>query len=145
PPAPLPPPPPPVMVTRNDHGLGLYNGDIGICLRDEQDEQQRLKVYFELPDGSVKAVLPSRVPQHETAYAMTIHKSQGSEFEFTVMILPPEFSPILTRELIYTGITRAKKQLALYCDMGVLKRGIKLKTQRASGLVERLMDMGDDA
>ncbi|MBY7975239.1 exodeoxyribonuclease V subunit alpha [Vibrio fluvialis] len=135
----------PVMVTRNDHGLGLYNGDIGICLRDEQDEQQRLKVYFELPDGSVKAVLPSRVPQHETAYAMTIHKSQGSEFEFTVMILPPEFSPILTRELIYTGITRAKKQLALYCDMGVLKRGIKLKTQRASGLVERLMDMGDDA
>ncbi|MCE7631237.1 ATP-binding domain-containing protein, partial [Vibrio fluvialis] len=68
-----------------------------------------------------------------------------SEFEFTVMILPPEFSPILTRELIYTGITRAKKQLALYCDMGVLKRGIKLKTQRASGLVERLMDMGDDA
>lgn len=130
----------PVMVTRNDHALGLYNGDIGICLRDEEDEQQRLKVYFELPDGSVKAVLPSRVPQHETAFAMTIHKSQGSEFDFTLMILPPEFSPILTRELVYTGITRAKYRLALYCDLGVMKRAVKLKTQRASGLIQRLSD-----
>ena len=128
----------PVMVTRNDHGLGLYNGDIGICMRDDTDPEPRLKVYFELPDGSVKSVLPSRVPEHETAYAMTIHKSQGSEFDFTLMILPPEFSPILTRELIYTGITRAKKRLALYADMQVLKRGIKVRTERASGLVERL-------
>jgi len=128
----------PVMVTMNDHGLGLYNGDIGICLRDELEPDMRLKVYFELPDGSIKAVLPSRVPQHETAYAMTIHKSQGSEFDFTVMVLPPEFSPIITRELIYTGITRAKKRLALYCDIGVLKRGIQSKTERVSGLIERL-------
>lgn len=86
----------------------------------------------------MKAVLPSRVPEHETAYAMTIHKSQGSEFDFTLMILPPEFSPILTRELIYTGITRAKKRLALYCNDHVLKRGIRIKTERASGLMERL-------
>lgn len=128
----------PVMVTLNDHALGLYNGDIGICMRDEEDTEQRLKVYFELPDGSVKAVLPSRVPQHETAYAMTIHKSQGSEFEFTAMILPPEYSPIVTRELIYTAITRAKERLVLYCDIAVLKRGIQFKTERASGLVERL-------
>ncbi|MDE1221017.1 exodeoxyribonuclease V subunit alpha [Vibrio aestuarianus] len=128
----------PVMVTRNDHGLGLYNGDIGICMRDSSDEQQRLKVYFELPDGSVKAILPSRVPEHETAYAMTIHKSQGSEFDLTLMILPPDFSPILTRELIYTGITRAKKQLMLFADMATMKRGIKVKTERASGLVARL-------
>lgn len=98
----------PVMVTRNDHGLGLYNGDIGICMQDDSEEEPRLKVFFELPDGSVKSVLPSRVPEHETAYAMTIHKSQGSEFDYTLMILPPDFSPILTRELIYTGITRAK-------------------------------------
>ncbi|WP_068712268.1 exodeoxyribonuclease V subunit alpha [Vibrio tritonius] len=127
----------PVMVTSNDHGLGLYNGDIGLCLEDESDESRRLKVYFELPDGSVKGVLPSRVPPHETAYAMTIHKSQGSEFNHTLMILPPEFSPILTRELIYTGITRAKQRLDLYCDLGVLKRGIKIQTRRASGLRER--------
>ncbi|EPF7977235.1 exodeoxyribonuclease V subunit alpha [Vibrio harveyi] len=128
----------PVMVTRNDHGLGLYNGDIGICMRDDSEGEPRLKVFFELPDGSVKSVLPSRVPEHETAYAMTIHKSQGSEFEYTLMILPPDFSPILTRELIYTGITRAKKRLAMYTEMSVLKRGIKVKTTRASGLVERL-------
>lgn len=128
----------PVMVTRNDHGLGLYNGDIGICMLDDSQQEPRLKVFFELPDGRVKAVLPSRVPEHETAYAMTIHKSQGSEFDFTLMILPPEFSPILTRELIYTGITRAKKRLALYCNDHVLKRGIRIKTERASGLMERL-------
>lgn len=128
----------PIMVTRNDHGLGLYNGDIGLCMRDSDDPEQRLKVFFELPDGSVKAILPSRVPEHETAYAMTIHKSQGSEFDFTLMLLPAEFTPILTKELIYTGITRAKKQLALYADMKVLKRGVRVKTQRISGLVERL-------
>ncbi|MDF2154403.1 exodeoxyribonuclease V subunit alpha [Vibrio sp. CAU 1672] len=128
----------PVMVTRNDHGLGLYNGDIGICMRDDSESEPRLKVFFELPDGSVKSVLPSRVPEHETAYAMTIHKSQGSEFDYTLMILPPDFSPILTRELIYTGITRAKKRLAMYVDMNVLKRGIKARTIRASGLIERL-------
>ncbi|MEZ8192104.1 exodeoxyribonuclease V subunit alpha [Vibrio sp. 1F279] len=137
----------PVMVTRNDHGLGLYNGDIGICMLEADsttlesnsaNSAPRLKVYFELPDGSVKAVLPSRVPDHETAYAMTIHKSQGSEFDLTLMILPPDFSPILTRELIYTGITRAKKRLMMFSDTNVLKRGIKVKTERVSGLGSRL-------
>lgn len=132
----------PVMVTRNDHGLGLYNGDIGICMLGSSESEPRLKVYFELPDGSVKAVLPSRVPEHETAYAMTVHKSQGSEFELTLMILPPDFSPILTRELIYTGITRAKKELGLFADLAVLKRGIKVKTERVSGLVSRLKGKG---
>ncbi|KJY85076.1 exodeoxyribonuclease V subunit alpha [Vibrio galatheae] len=132
----------PVMVTRNDHGLGLYNGDIGICMLEHSGQQARLKVFFELPDGSVKSVLPSRVPEHETAYAMTIHKSQGSEFEHTLMILPADFTPILTRELIYTGITRAKKRLSLFADDGVIKRGIKVKTERASGLVPRLQSKG---
>ncbi|MGF1752373.1 exodeoxyribonuclease V subunit alpha [Vibrio makurazakiensis] len=132
----------PVMVTQNDHGLGLYNGDIGICMLDSssQDETPRLKVYFELPDGSVKAILPSRVPEHETAYAMTIHKSQGSEFDLTLMILPPDFTPILTRELIYTGITRAKNNLMMFCDNSVLKRGVKVRTARESGLVSRLAE-----
>ncbi|KJJ57353.1 hypothetical protein VC77_10040 [Vibrio cholerae] len=90
-------------------------------MRDRDDDQGRLKVYFELPDGSIKAVLPSRVPQHETAYAMTIHKSQGSEFDLTLLILPPDYSPILTRELVYTGITRAKNSsncvaITRYCS-----------------------------
>ncbi|MDN3681402.1 exodeoxyribonuclease V subunit alpha [Vibrio tapetis subsp. quintayensis] len=131
----------PVMVTRNDHGLGLYNGDIGICMLDESEDEARLRVYFELPDGSVKGVLPSRVPQHETAYAMTIHKSQGSEFDHTVMVLPNDFSPILTRELIYTGITRAKSQLDLFCQPAVLSKGVSIKTIRSSGLAQRLSSL----
>jgi exodeoxyribonuclease V alpha subunit len=128
----------PVMVARNDHAQGLYNGDIGICLLDSTAETPRLKVYFELPDGEIKAVLPSRVPEHDTAYAMTIHKSQGSEFDHTLMLLPPQFSPILTRELIYTGVTRAKKQLLMYADARVLAKGIATPTERSSGLAQRL-------
>lgn len=124
----------PVMVTRNDHNLGLYNGDTGICIFDGE----RLKVFFELPDGSVKAILPSRVPDHDTAYAMTIHKSQGSEFNLVMMVLPKEHNPVLSRELIYTGVTRAKQAFALYSNVGVLKKAVKTKTERASGLAVKL-------
>ncbi|MGL6176226.1 MAG: exodeoxyribonuclease V subunit alpha, partial [Vibrionaceae bacterium] len=97
----------PVMVTQNDYGLGLYNGDIGIVVAKEEG----LRVVFELSDGSLKYVLPSRLPQHQTAYAMTVHKSQGSEFAHTQLILPPEPTPVMSRELLYTGVTRAKKML----------------------------------
>ncbi|MDN3610811.1 exodeoxyribonuclease V subunit alpha [Vibrio ostreicida] len=128
----------PVMVVRNDYALGLYNGDIGLCIRDDSVGENRLRVFFELPDGSVKSFLPSRVPEHETAYAMTIHKAQGSEFEHTLMILPPDFTPLLTRELIYTGITRAKRRLSLYTNREVMVRGVRSTTARASGLVQRL-------
>jgi exodeoxyribonuclease V alpha subunit len=130
----------PIMITRNDYGLGLYNGDIGICLPEIVGESAttRLKVFFELPDGNLKGVLPSRIPSHDTAYAMTIHKSQGSEFDTTLMILPPDYSPILTRELIYTGITRAKNVLYVYADSGVFKRAVRVKTERLSGLTARL-------
>lgn len=122
----------PVMVTQNDYGVGLYNGDIGIAMLDPVD--QRLRVYFDMPDGSIRGVLPSQLPEHETVYAMTIHKSQGSEFEHTVLALPAEFSPILTRELIYTGVTRAKKKLDLFATEKVVARGVMIKTQRNSGL-----------
>ncbi len=125
----------PVMIVQNEHTLGVYNGDIGLCLRDEAG---RLKVYFELSDGSVKGFLPSRLPQHETAYAMTVHKSQGSEFEMTMLVLPPDFTPIITRELIYTGITRAKKYLYLLSSPAILNRGTRLQTSRASGLTDLL-------
>jgi exodeoxyribonuclease V alpha subunit len=127
----------PIMILQNDYNLGLFNGDIGICLPDISSGENRLKVYFELPDGTVKGILPSRIPQHELAYAMTIHKSQGSEFHTTLMILPMDFSPVLTRELIYTGITRAKKQLNLYADNRILRRAIGVKTERISGLTAR--------
>lgn len=125
----------PVMVTRNDSALGLFNGDIGITLRDAENQ---LKVFFPLPDGSVKAVQPSRLPPHDTAWAMTVHKSQGSEFEHTALVMPAQFSPVLTRELVYTAITRARKRLTLYSEPAVFQRAVQLQTQRRSGLVERL-------
>lgn len=125
----------PVMIGRNDSALGLFNGDIGIALRDETDE---LRVHFQLPDGSIKSVQPSRLPAHETAYAMTVHKSQGSEFDHTVLVLPNHFLPVLTRELVYTAITRARRQLSLYAIDAVLMRAIRTPTQRRSGLAERL-------
>ncbi|MNQ13463.1 RecBCD enzyme subunit RecD [compost metagenome] len=125
----------PVMVVRNDHGVGLYNGDMGLCL---PDETGRLKVWFEQPDGSLRALLPSRLPPHETVYAMTIHKSQGSEFAHTVLVLPDSASPLLTRELVYTGITRAKARLDLYGDRALLAQAVRKKTERYSGLAERL-------
>ncbi|MGB6187642.1 MAG: exodeoxyribonuclease V subunit alpha [Aeromonas molluscorum] len=125
----------PVMVVRNDHGVGLYNGDMGLCL---PDESGRLKVWFEQPDGTLRALLPSRLPPHETVYAMTIHKSQGSEFAHTVLVLPDSPSPLLTRELVYTGITRAKARLDLYGDRALLAQAVRKKTERYSGLAERL-------
>lgn len=125
----------PVMIARNDRLLGLFNGDIGIAML---DDEQALKVYFPLPDGSIKAVQPSRLPPHNTAYAMTVHKSQGSEFDHTLMVLPNQVMPVLTRELVYTGITRAKRQLTLYADTRVFNSAVKMRTQRRSGLVERL-------
>lgn len=125
----------PVMVTRNDSALGLFNGDIGITLFDEEG---LLKVFFPLPDGSIKAVQPSRLPTHDTAWAMTVHKSQGSEFDHTSLVMPAQFLPVLTRELIYTAITRARKQLTLYSDDSVFRRAVQLRTQRRSGLLERL-------
>ncbi len=125
----------PVMVTRNDSALGLFNGDIGITLFDDEG---LLKVFFPLPDGSIKAVQPSRLPTHDTAWAMTVHKSQGSEFDHTALVMPAQFLPVLTRELIYTAITRARKQLTLYSDESVFRRAVQLRTQRRSGLLERL-------
>lgn len=127
----------PVMIARNDSALGLFNGDIGIAML---DEEQALKVFFPLPDGSIKAVQPSRLPPHDTAYAMTVHKSQGSEFDHTVLVLPNQFTPVLTRELVYTAITRAKRRLTLYAEQNVLNSAVKMRTLRRSGLVERLTE-----
>ncbi len=125
----------PVMIARNDRALGLFNGDIGIAM---PDSEQQLKVYFPLPDGTIKAVQPSRLPPHDSAWAMTVHKSQGSEFEHTLMVLPNQMMPVLTRELVYTAITRAKRQLTLYADKTVFNSAVKMRTQRRSGLVDRL-------
>ncbi|MGH1461544.1 MAG: exodeoxyribonuclease V subunit alpha [Neptuniibacter sp.] len=124
----------PVMITQNDAALNLFNGDIGITL---VDSSGRLKVWFE-QNGEFRSVLPSRLPEHETVYAMTIHKSQGSEFTDVVLILPSNDVPVLSRELLYTAITRAKTRLELYASRKVLDLAIVRKTERAGGLVGRL-------
>ena len=118
----------PIMITQNSYRTGLFNGDIGITLIDEQGQA---KVWFQSKEG-VKAFSPVRLPQHETAWATTIHKSQGSEFEKVLMILPTEDTAVLTRQLIYTGITRAKQQLVLVAHKHVLKLGIERETPQAT-------------
>ncbi len=123
----------PIMILRNDSTLGLFNGDIGIMLKDQNDE---LKAYFQLSDGQIKPFQPSRLPLHETAYVMTVHKSQGSEFEHTALVLPTQFSPVVSRELVYTALTRAREKLTIYAHKAVLVKAVATPTQRRSGLAE---------
>ncbi len=120
----------PVMIARNDSALGLFNGDIGIAL----DRGQGLRVWFAMPDGAIKSVQPSRLPEHDTTWAMTVHKSQGSEFDHSALILPSQRSPVVTRELVYTAVTRARRRLSLYADERILAGAIVTRTERRSGL-----------
>ncbi|TNV20823.1 exodeoxyribonuclease V subunit alpha [Buttiauxella sp. B2] len=122
----------PIMISRNDSSLGLFNGDIGIAL----DRGEGLRIWFPMPDGTIKSVQPSRLPGHDTAYAMTVHKSQGSEFDHAALVLPNQYTAVVTRELVYTAITRARKRLSLYADDRVLEKAIVTKTERRSGLME---------
>ena len=123
----------PVMVTRNDYGTGVFNGDIGLTLRDPA-RPGSLRVYF-LEGETVRSVLATRLRHVETAYAMTVHKSQGSEFRHTVLVLPKDGGAMLARELVYTGITRARDRFTLVTPApAVLLDAIGRRTQRASGL-----------
>ena len=127
----------PVIVNKNDYSLGIYNGDIGLCMKDVVGH---IKVYFELRHGRFEGIPPSQLPDHETAYAMTVHKSQGSEFDEILLVLPADYSPIVTRELIYTGITRARSSLTLITSMVALERGIKIVARQAGGLLDLLKE-----
>jgi exodeoxyribonuclease V alpha subunit len=123
----------PVMVTRNDYGTRVFNGDIGLTLADPA-RPGSLRVYF-LEGEEVRSVLATRLRSVETAYAMTVHKSQGSEFRHTVLVLPEDRHGILTRELVYTGITRASAEFTLVTpNASVLADAVARRTHRASGL-----------
>ncbi|MBB3190598.1 exodeoxyribonuclease V subunit alpha [Halomonas cerina] len=132
----------PVLVTKNDYGLGLMNGDIGITLALPQPfgtarHAPALRVAFPAGDGSgkIKWVLPSRLQAVETVFAMTVHKAQGSEFTHTALLLPDAPNPILTRELVYTGITRARHWLTLVeTGRGQLLDAVERRVMRVSGL-----------
>ncbi|MFZ6864737.1 exodeoxyribonuclease V subunit alpha [Undibacterium sp. Ji67W] len=127
----------PVMVTRNDYNVGVFNGDIGLALPDV-DSNKPIRVYF-LDGDNLRSILASRLRYVETAYAMTVHKSQGSEFAHTVLVLPQDMSPVLTRELVYTGITRARTHFSLVTPVNLVwQKALSVRTRRASGLMAAL-------
>ncbi len=156
----------PLMVLRNDYnvrlsggGRGLFNGDVGILVHGE-GSGDRVLAAFPGPDGLpsvadpqdppplepqdyqgrhlVDYVQPHALPEHDTVFAMTIHKSQGSEFQRVLLVLPLNESPILTRELIYTGITRARRNVTVLCDPDLLRNALSVTVKRASGLSTQL-------
>jgi len=121
----------PVMVTRNDAQLGVFNGDVGVVL---PNLENKLKAWF-LDGEALRSVSVMRLAQTETAFVMTVHKSQGSEFEHTVLVLPPGGAEVLSRQLVYTGITRAREQFTLIeAEAGLLEAAIDRPSLRASGL-----------
>ncbi|HEC16195.1 MAG TPA: exodeoxyribonuclease V subunit alpha [Sedimenticola sp.] len=132
----------PIIITRNDHELHLYNGDMGILLPDRESDG-RLRACFQTSEGVIRKIPPARLPEHETAFAMTVHKSQGSEFERVLLVLPEEDSPILSRELVYTGITRARRRFEISASPGVLAAAVARRLRRASGLRQALWETRD--
>ncbi|PID72953.1 MAG: exodeoxyribonuclease V subunit alpha, partial [Desulfobacterales bacterium] len=124
----------PVMITSNEYNLGLYNGDVGICLlAGNTGGTKELKVWFERGDSFV-ALSPGRLPARQTVFAMTIHKSQGSEFADVLVMLPEDENQILCRELLYTGITRAKENVVITGSRDIWYHAVQQKVSRNSGL-----------
>jgi len=124
----------PVMIRENSYRHGLYNGDVGLVWLGEDGN---LRVWFDTATGP-RAWLPAALPVHESAFALTVHKSQGSEFDDVLLVLPERSVRVTSRELIYTGITRARRALTLWANENVLAEAIARRAQRWSGLADRL-------
>lgn len=125
----------PVIITGNNYSLGLYNGDIGIIRRDADG---RLKAWFENSEGELRDVLPGYLSQAETVFAMTIHKSQGSEFNEVLVLLPStESMALLTGELLYTAVTRARQKVLVQGSEGIIRHSAATRVKRASGIAHR--------
>ncbi len=124
----------PVMISENDYGIGLFNGDIGFTV----ERQEGLRVVFPDGRGSWRDIAPGRLPAHQTVYAMTVHKSQGSEFREVWLLLPDVPTAVLDRALVYTAITRARDIFKVHGSEMVWREAISLKTQRWSALSERI-------
>jgi len=127
----------PLMVTTNDYHVNLFNGDVGIVGADSQRPAGRV-VFFEGEGGELRRLAPSRLPPHETALAMSVHKSQGSEFDEVAVLLPQRPSPVVTRELLYTAVTRARRKVTIHGPLEVVRHAITCPTRRASGLRDLL-------
>jgi exodeoxyribonuclease V alpha subunit len=130
----------PVMVTANDYEVGLFNGDIGLLWR---DRNQVLRAFFRSADEEVRSVSVRQLPEHLCAYALTVHKSQGSELDEVLLVLPHDPSPVATRELIYTGITRARRQVTIQGCRETFRDGCRRRVERSSALAEKLGWAGD--
>jgi exodeoxyribonuclease V alpha subunit len=132
----------PILVTRNDYQTGLFNGDVGILLPDQADiagdVPAQLWAWFIGQDNELRRLSPGRLPEYELAYAMTVHKSQGSEFDRVLLILPDRDSPVLSRELIYTGVTRASKRVDVWFNEEVFRASVARPAIRRSGLRDAL-------
>ncbi|NTU59609.1 MAG: ATP-binding domain-containing protein [Deltaproteobacteria bacterium] len=131
----------PVMVTVNDYGLGLFNGDVGIALPDP-DAAGDLRVFFPGARGGLRSLPPARVPAHETVFAMTVHKSQGSELDAVALLLGDRAVPLLTRELVYTGFTRARSRVEVWGTPEVFRAAVDRRLGRRSGLRDALWGAG---
>jgi exodeoxyribonuclease V alpha subunit len=136
----------PVIVVANDYDVGLFNGDTGVLGQrapagapaPERGNSPRRVWFRGAAAGTLREVSPARLPRHETAFALSVHKSQGSEFEEITFVLPERVSPVLTRELVYTAVTRARRKVTIVGSEPVLRHAIATRVERASGLAERL-------
>ncbi len=129
----------PILITRNDYNLRLFNGDVGIVLPDPGAEDE-LRAFFMAADGTMRKFHPVRLPEHETVYAMTVHTSQGSEFDHVLLLLPDKDFPVLTRELIYTAITRAREKVGIWAREEVFRTAVSRRIKRTSGLRDALWE-----
>ena len=129
----------PLLITETDPVLGLMNGDVGLVW---PTAPGAYSVFFDRPGRGPLAISPAHLPGHEAAFAMTIHKSQGSEFDHVAVVLPPAGSPLATRELLYTAITRARSQVTLLGDPAALEVGLGRQVHRASGLCSAILAAG---
>lgn len=125
----------PILVTHNDYQTGLFNGDLGVIWRDTAGS---VRAYFLASDGKTRSVSVSRLPTHETAFAMSIHKSQGSEFEDVAILLPEPGSALLSRELLYTAVSRARRRVTLFATEASILEAVEHRVDRATGLRDAL-------
>jgi exodeoxyribonuclease V alpha subunit len=125
-----------VIVTKNYYDLELFNGDVGIIRRDENKQH---RVYFLDKKNELRSVVPGLIPEMETVFAMTIHKSQGSEYDKVLIILPDNAdNPLITRELLYTAITRAKSKVIIQGTTEVILTAVQKQIKRTSGIFNRI-------
>ncbi|MFP4039014.1 MAG: exodeoxyribonuclease V subunit alpha [Desulfosudaceae bacterium] len=128
----------PLIVARNDYRLNLYNGDVGVCWDNEEGYS---RACFLNEQRSLRRMAPLLLPDHDTVYAMTIHKSQGSEFERVLVVLPEQPSPVLTRELVYTALSRAVSSVEIWAGEEVLEYAVGKRLRRSSGLRDALLPL----